>query len=132
MSTREHWEHVYGTKPATGVSWYAPHLARSLALIGRAAGDRGARIIDVGGGASTLVDDLLERGYHALTVLDLSEQALAVARARLGDAGAEVTWLAADVTTVELPEADSAREVHETPWGSAQEFTYCYCLKLDG
>src|SRR5512140_992002 len=105
MSTREHWEQVYTTKPATGVSWYAPHLTRSLELIQRAAADPGARIIDVGGGASTLVDDLVDRGYQQVTVLDLSEQALMAARARLGARAAQVTWVAADVTTAELPEA---------------------------
>lgn len=204
MSTQQHWERVYTTKPATGVSWYSPHLSRSLELIERATAGREARIIDVGGGASTLVDDLVERG-DAVTVLDLSEQALAVARDRLGPKAARVTWLAADVTTAELPEArydvwhdravfhfltdadarrryvaqvrravkpgghvivatfapdgpdrcsgldvvrydadalhaefgspflkvDSAREVHQTPWGSDQQFVYCFCLKLD-
>ncbi|MGK4002072.1 class I SAM-dependent methyltransferase [Sorangium sp. So ce1036] len=206
MSSKQHWEQVYVTKPATGVSWYAPHLDRSLELIERAAGARDARIIDVGGGASTLVDDLVDRGYGAVTVLDLSEQALAVARERLGPRAADVTWLAADITTSALPEAqfdiwhdravfhfltdrearrryvanvtrsvrpgghvivatfgpegpercsgldvvrydadalhgefgamflkvDSMREVHTTPWGSEQEFVYCFCIRLDG
>lgn len=58
MSTKQHWEKVYSTKPATGVSWYAPHLARSIELIERAAPDHHARIIDVGGGASTVADRL--------------------------------------------------------------------------
>jgi SAM-dependent methyltransferase len=105
MSEKPHWEQVYATKAATGVSWYAPHLDRSLQLIERAAADRGARIIDVGGGASTLVDDLVGHGYQAVTVLDLSEEALGVARARLGARAAGVTWMAADATTAELPEA---------------------------
>jgi hypothetical protein len=74
MSSKEHWENVYRSKPATGVSWYAPHLGRSLALVERATGGPGARVIDVGGGASTLVDDLLDRGYRDVTVLDLSQQ----------------------------------------------------------
>jgi ubiquinone/menaquinone biosynthesis C-methylase UbiE len=104
-SKKQHWEQVYATKPATGVSWYAPHLDRSLELIERASADRGARIIDVGGGASTLVDDLVGRGYGDVTVLDLSEEALGVARARLGARAAGVTWVAGDVTTAELPEA---------------------------
>ena len=64
MATKAHWEHVYETKDAASVSWYAPHLGRSLALIERVAPARTARILDAGGGASTLVDDLLVRGYR--------------------------------------------------------------------
>ncbi len=105
MSKKQHWENVYQTKSSTNVSWYAPHLERSLELIARAADRPDARIIDIGGGASTLVDDLIERGYRAITVLDLSQQALSLARARLGPDASGVTWLAADVTSVQLPEA---------------------------
>jgi SAM-dependent methyltransferase len=105
MSNKQHWDQVYHTKPATGVSWYAPHLQRSLELIERAVDGSDARVIDVGGGASTLVDDLLDRGYRDVTVLDLSEQALAVAKARLGARAHGVTWIAADATTAELPAA---------------------------
>jgi ubiquinone/menaquinone biosynthesis C-methylase UbiE len=65
--------------------------------------DRNATIIDVGGGASTLVDDLLDRGYCALTVLDLSAAALAVARKRLGERAQAVSWVAGDITQVKLP-----------------------------
>jgi SAM-dependent methyltransferase len=104
MSQKQHWETVYATKSPKGVSWYAPHLERSLELIERAAPDRVARILDVGGGASTLVDDLLDRGYRAVTVLDLSEQALAVSKLRLGAQAPGVTWVVADVTGA-LPEA---------------------------
>jgi SAM-dependent methyltransferase len=203
MTARQHWETVYTTKATTGVSWYAPHLDRSLELIIEAAPSPAARIIDVGGGASTLADDLLGRGYRALTVLDLSPAALAAARARLGDRAAAVTWLAGDVTTAPLPEAGydvwhdravfhfltdpearrryvaqalravvpgghvivatfgpdgptrcsgldvvrydadglhaefgarftklgSRRDLHVTPWGTEQEFVYCYCLR---
>ena len=102
---KEHWEQIYTSKPATGVSWYAPHLARSIELVLRGAASREARIIDVGGGASTLVDDLLDRDFGEVTVLDLSEQALTVARARLGARSTRVSWLSADVTTAELPES---------------------------
>jgi SAM-dependent methyltransferase len=200
-SAKRHWEQVYATKATTGVSWYTPHLERSLALVERAAGSKDARILDGGGGASTLVDALLERGYRHVTVLDLSERALDAAKARLGARAAEVTWVVADATTIELPEGaydvwhdravfhflvdrdararyvarvrrsvragghvivatfgpqgpqscsgldvvrydaeglhgefgapfvklDSAREVHTTPWGSEQEFVYCFC-----
>ncbi len=79
------------------MSWYQPELTLSLGLIRRAAPDTSAAIIDVGGGASTLVDGLLAAGYHRLTVLDLSGLALAAARVRLGAAVAPVTWLESDV-----------------------------------
>ena len=70
-SPQHHWDDVYARKPAEGVSWYRPHLERSLALIDAARLPRDAAILDVGGGASTLVDDLLDRGYTNVSVLDL-------------------------------------------------------------
>ena len=99
MDSRRPWERVYRTKAADQVSWYRPHLDISLSLITSTVPDRAARIIDVGGGEATLVDDLLAAGYTNLEVLDLSETALAVARDRLGDAQHSVTWLQGDVTT---------------------------------
>ena len=84
MNDKQHWEAVYAAKAPNAVSWYAPHLSRSLAYIMAAAPDRGSKIIDVGGGESTLVDDLLAEGYRSLTVLDLSAKALEVTRQRLG------------------------------------------------
>ncbi|HYA18453.1 MAG TPA: class I SAM-dependent methyltransferase [Bryobacteraceae bacterium] len=103
MDRQEHWEHVYGTKAPHQVSWYRPHLEISLSLIERAAPGRSARIIDVGGGASTLVDDLIARGYRDVTVLDISRKAIDVARARLGAAADSVAWIAGDALTVALP-----------------------------
>lgn len=102
MDRQKHWEQVYSEKQATAVSWYAPHLERSISKI-RAVANPSAEIIDVGGGASTLVDDLLALGYTRLSVLDVSEAALAVAKERLGEAAATVNWIAADVTRVSLP-----------------------------
>ena len=99
VDVRRHWERVYRAKRPTEVSWYAPHLAVSLSLIGDATNDRSARIIDVGGGESTLVDDLLDRSYRHLSVLDLSATALGVARERLGQRAREVDWLCGDVTS---------------------------------
>ena len=64
MDARQHWERVYRTKQPTELSWYAPHLDVSLRIIEDATPERGSRIIDVGGGEATLVDDLLDRGYH--------------------------------------------------------------------
>ena len=101
---QDHWEKVYGTKPPDQVSWFRPHLETSVALIQRVTqGDPAAAIIDVGGGASTLVDDLLASGHRAITVLDISEAALQVARTRLGTTGAGVRWLRSDATQVSLP-----------------------------
>ena len=201
MSEQQHWETVYGRGAADALSWYRPHLERSLAFVESAALASSAAIIDVGGGTSTLADDLLTRGFSALTVLDLSPTAIADAQARLGARAARVHWIVADITQVELPEhhydfwhdravfhflrdpesrrryvaavrralkpgghvvvatfgpkgpetcsglevmrydADelhgefgarfekvaSCEEVHRTPWGSEQEFVYCYC-----
>lgn len=201
MSRQEHWERVYGAKPPDQVSWFRPHLEISLALIERAAGSRSAGIIDVGGGASSLVDDLLARGYTNVTVLDISQAAIEIAKRRLGEAAQSVKWRCADITAEELPEGayqvwhdravfhfltspedrlayvrnvaravepgghvvistfgpegptqcsglevvrydseslheqfgrrfqlvESRKELHQTPFGTTQEFLYCYC-----
>ena len=103
MDAGFHWETVYRTKAPDAVSWYRPHLDRSLALIESASPNRTASIIDVGGGESTLVDDLLARGYHNQTILDVSQTALDITRARLGEAGKQIHWLCADVTRADLP-----------------------------
>jgi 2-polyprenyl-3-methyl-5-hydroxy-6-metoxy-1,4-benzoquinol methylase len=201
MDAKSHWEHVYATKAPDAVSWYAPHLARSLALIGSASPDRSASIIDIGGGESTLVDDLLACGYRNLTILDVSQTALDTTKARLGEAGERIHWICADVAQTDLPahsfdvwhdravfhfliepeqrmayvqlaaravrpgghvivstfgpegptqcsgldvaryDADSlhgefgsrfklvesSKELHQTPFGTTQQFLYCYC-----
>jgi SAM-dependent methyltransferase len=201
MSEREHWETIYGQKAADRVSWYRPHLERSLGFIQSAHLPKTAAIIDVGGGASTLVDDLLGLGYTDLTVLDISPTAIAGAKTRLGARAGFVHWIEADITRVALPEhhydfwhdravfhflregdarrryvaavrrglkpgghivvatfgpqgpqkcsgldvmrysaeelhgefgspfekVASCEEAHRTPWGSEQEFVYCYC-----
>jgi SAM-dependent methyltransferase len=201
MGEREHWETVHGAKAPEQVSWYTPHLGRSLSLITQAGLPGEAAIIDVGGGASTLVDDLLALGYSNVTVLDISARAIETAKARLGARAAAVSWITGDITRVALPEhvfdfwhdravfhflvdeaarrryvdavrhalkpgghivvatfgpsgpercsglevvrygaeglhaefgapfekISSATEIHHTPWGSEQEFVYCYC-----
>jgi len=103
MQSKDHWEKVYTDKAIDEVSWFQEHAALSLKLIRDADMPPTASIIDVGGGASTLVDDLLADGYKDITVLDLSEAALAIAEARLGSRASEVKWLAADILEVELP-----------------------------
>lgn len=103
MNRTKYWEDVYGAKQPTEVSWYAPHLERSIAMI-RSVSDVSADVIDVGGGASTLVDDLLALGYAKVSVLDLSGAALAVSKRRLGGRAGIVDWIAGDVTRVRLPE----------------------------
>lgn len=104
MDAKGHWEHVYRTRPTTSVSWYQPEARLSLDLIKRVVPDLTTPIIDVGGGASTLVDGLLDVGYTDLTVLDLAGSALAAAQSRLGARARGVEWIEADVLSAELPE----------------------------
>lgn len=202
MDVQQHWQNVYATKSPEQVSWFRAHLETSLALIERATrGDCSSSIIDVGGGASTLVDDLITTGHRNVTVLDISQAALEFARKRLGDAAHSVQWVRADVTESSLPErsydvwhdravfhflrtpehrlayvhqvalavkrgghvivstfgpegptkcsgldvmrydaaslhrqfgetfklVESSKEVHNTPFGTTQQFLYCYC-----
>jgi len=199
---QQHWETVYATKAPDQLSWFRPHLELSQWLIDKAtAGDRRASIIDIGGGASTLVDDLLILGYSKVAVLDISQAALEIARRRLGDAATRVSWICGDVTAARFPEhaydvwhdravfhfltkaedreayvrnvatavkpgghvivstfgpegpercsgldvvrydaeslhrefgiqfrlVESRKEVHQTPFGTTQQFVYCYC-----
>lgn len=99
MNSRQaHWDKIYGSKSVTDVSWYEAHPAKSLELI-RATGVRPTDpIIDVGGGASLLVDELLDAGYRDLTVLDISPEVLQKLRERLGARAASVTFIQQDVT----------------------------------
>jgi SAM-dependent methyltransferase len=99
VSTREYWDEVYRSKSPDSVSWYRPHLERSLAWIDRCGLDPRAHVVDVGGGASTLVDDLLARGFERISVADLSAEALAHTRSRLGDTARSVQWIVGDATT---------------------------------
>ena len=203
MDPKSHWENVYTTKQSDDVSWFQPHAEKSLNIINGLKLDKSSRILDVGGGASTLVDDLLALGYSDLSVLDLSEAALKVAQARLGEKSQQVRWLVEDVTQLNLakhsvdcwhdravfhfltnekdrnnyiktvlnavkpgghvivatfaedgPEKCSSlpvvrysadelhsefgqpfellgheKETHQTPFGTSQSFTYCFCRK---
>lgn len=201
MDAQTHWEKIYSTKAPDAVSWYRAHLEVSLRYIERAAQGRSAAIIDVGGGESTLVDDLVRRGYQKITVLDISATAIDVTKQRLGVDGEGVEWIPADVTRAALPRhafdvwhdravfhfltrtedraayvqqvlramrprghvivstfgpegptrcsgldvvrydakalhgqfgrslrlVESTNELHLTPWGTTQQFLYCYC-----
>jgi 2-polyprenyl-3-methyl-5-hydroxy-6-metoxy-1,4-benzoquinol methylase len=201
MNAKAHWERVYTTRAPEKVSWYRAHLETSLALIERAVHARSAAIIDVGGGESTLVDDLLLRGYKDLTILDVSQTAIDVTQNRLGSAADRIRWLVADIAEIKLqPSAydlwhdravfhfltttaqriayvrqvasavkpgghvivstfglegptkcsglqvmrydteslhgefgarfrlvESSKELHHTPFGTTQQFLYCYC-----
>jgi len=93
-----HWQQVYGTKQPSEVGWFQERPDVSLALLATVALPLGAAIVDVGGGASTLVDHLLASGNYAITVLDISEAALRHAQTRLGRAADRVNWVAADIT----------------------------------
>lgn len=103
MTLNDHWERIFRTKRIDEVSWYRPHLETSLELIRQAGAPSDAPIIDVGGGASTLIDDLLAEGYSDLTLLDLSEAALDAVRTRLGPLASQVTFMCADITVAVLP-----------------------------
>jgi len=103
MQTKEHWERVYAARRNDELSWFQTHAERSVRLITECGTDPGDPLVDVGGGASTLVDDLLARGFGRVTVLDLSARALEAARTRLGPKADTVEWLVGDVTALQLP-----------------------------
>lgn len=204
MERKQHWENVYSTKPHDQVSWYRDHLENSMRMILNTGVEKDAAIIDVGGGSSTLVDDLLDNGFVDVTVLDISGTAISKSKERLESRAQNVNWLEADITTVVLPEdhydvwhdravfhfltevedrrkyvdlvmrslkvgghiivasfgldgpqkcsgldvirydpeamhdefgdhfklIKSVGETHETPFGTTQEFIYCYCRKV--
>ncbi len=103
MQSKEHWDNVYSSKPTDGVSWYQEHAESSLRLIQQSGVSSSANIIDVGGGASTLIDDLIADGFTRLNVLDLSAAALAATKQRLGSRATEVNWIVGDITEISLP-----------------------------
>ena len=96
-----HWQNVYATKAEKEVSWFQENPAPSLEFIAAAGIARDASIIDVGGGASRLVDSLLEKGFQRIAILDLSANALEEAKKRLGRRADDIDWIAADVTSWE-------------------------------
>ena len=94
-----HWQNVYQTKDERAVSWFQESPEISLDLIRAAGGHAGTSIVDIGGGASRLVDALLDAGFMSITVLDLSEEALRASKSRLGARKTGVNWVVADVTS---------------------------------
>lgn len=102
MDPKAHWEKVYNSKAPTAVSWYTPHLEQSIKIIETLNPAKSAAIIDVGAGESTLVDDLLQKGYEDLSVLDISAKAIEDTKSRMGDKAKAINWLVEDITKVEL------------------------------
>ncbi len=98
IHSADHWENVYRNKNFDAVSWYAPHLGESLRLIEQLCPDKTAAIVDVGGGESTLVDDLLHRHYLDLSVLDISAAAIEFTKRRVGAKAKQVNWHVGDIT----------------------------------
>jgi len=105
MNQKAHWDKVYSTKPAEAASWFAPHLETSLKLIHTASTNKDAAIIDIGGGESTLVDDLFNEGYRNLSVLDISQKAIDIAKSRMGQNASAIQWYCVDIAQASLPEA---------------------------
>lgn len=204
MESRNHWDEVYTTKANNAVSWFQEHAKRSVELIIATKVPQSASIIDVGSGASHLIDDLISQGFSNITALDLSAAALTSTKDRLGENACYVNFIVADITQIELPRhafdvwhdravfhfltepeqrrayvkrvlnavkpgghiimstfaedgpkkcsglpvqryaphdlhaefgarfelVHSEREAHSTPFGTKQNFIYCYCRKL--
>jgi 2-polyprenyl-3-methyl-5-hydroxy-6-metoxy-1,4-benzoquinol methylase len=103
MNTKTHWEHIYEKKGPTQVSWYQEHAQFSLQYIRNTGIRKTDHIIDIGGGASTLVDDLVSDGFEHITILDISATALKLSREHLGSRAANVNWIEADITQANLP-----------------------------
>ena len=103
IDPKNHWEDIYKKKPSNEVSWYSPHLEKSLEIILGFHLPKEAQIIDVGGGTSTLPDDLLAEGFKNITVLDISLEALEVSKRRLEGKAQSIQWIGADITKASLP-----------------------------
>lgn len=103
FNSKNHWENVYQAKKPAEVSWYQTHPTVSLELIALTGIDHASKIIDVGGGASILVDQLLDKGFKNLSVLDISSKSIDYARSRLGKRAENVNWIEANILQVKLP-----------------------------
>jgi hypothetical protein len=103
MQTREHWDEVYRTKASTAVSWYQPSPEPSLRALDQFVSGKSDSLVDVGGGASSLVDELLDRGWTDVTVLDVAASGLKVSQQRLGERAKRVNWVVSDITSWHPP-----------------------------
>jgi len=103
MNRKTHWESIYADKSPLAVSWFQKEPRLSLQLISNTGLSTEAAIIDIGGGASVLIDHLYERGFRHLAVLDISGVALSHAKQRLGSTAEQIEWLETDVTTFVAP-----------------------------
>ena len=103
MQTREHWDEVYRTKASTAVSWYQPSPEPSLRALDQFVSGKSDSLVDVGGGASSLVDELLDRGWTDATVLDVAASGLKVSQQRLGERAKRVNWVVSDITSWHPP-----------------------------
>ena len=103
FNPEQHWKAIYTQKDSKKVSWFQEHAETSLKIIEGHEPDLSASIIDVGAGASTLVDDLVKKGYSAITVLDISAEALAIAQQRMGVMAEPVNWRCANILSAVLP-----------------------------
>lgn len=104
MNRQSHWQKVYLEKETDSVSWFRAHLDTSIDILEGLSLPSDAHILDAGGGASTLVDDVLQMGFSKPTVVDLADAALAKSRERLQERAELVTWLVGDITQLPLPE----------------------------
>jgi 2-polyprenyl-3-methyl-5-hydroxy-6-metoxy-1,4-benzoquinol methylase len=102
MDSKNHWKDIYQKKDPKRVSWFQEHSETSLKLISQHLPDKKAHIIDIGAGASTLVDDLLASGYQNIDILDISKEALEVAQQRLGEQQHHINWHSANILEAEL------------------------------
>lgn len=103
MNRKSHWKNVYQTKEVNQVSWYREHLENSLQLILSTNIAKDEAIIDIGSGSSTLIDDLLNRAFTDISVLDISAKALENSKLRLGKKAEKVKWIETDITQANLP-----------------------------
>jgi hypothetical protein len=124
-----HWQTVYQTKGEHDVSWFEESPAISLELIRATGVSTTASIIDIGGGTSRLVDALLDEGYSAVTVLDLSEKALETSKTRLGpQSAAKAKWVAVDVTAWGTkPSVRCVARPRHVPFFDRSERACCLC-----
>jgi len=104
MDSHAHWKSIYTKKNIKEVSWFQEHANTSLRIVQENEKNKSAHIIDVGAGASPLVDDLLIAGYENLEVLDISNEALAITQSRLGEDQTKIVWHTANILEAELPE----------------------------